>query len=236
MNRHAMSRYYEHYIAFKNWTATEAASGDQSFEIETKRAGLEPTQRVLELGFGQGRFLDWCRLKGFDVSGVEIIEALVDAARARGHKTWVGPLKDDMFRGNSFDLVVAFDVLEHLTYDEVSDVLRIVRTILTPNGRVLVRFPNGASPFSLVHQTGDVTHRCTLSADSLDQIAQVEGFRLDAAYNSARTLPAGLVPSLRRRAVYALRDLIELVIGFAYFGKKIPLDPNLTAVLVIDQK
>jgi hypothetical protein len=43
-------------------------------------------------------------------------------------------------------------------------------------------------------------------------------------------MPRGL-RGMKRRAVYGVRNIIEIVLGFTYFGKRVPMDPNVVVVL-----
>ena len=54
-----------------------------------------------------------------------------------------------------FDTVVAFDVFEHFALEEIEARLAALETMIRPGGHLLMRFPNGQSPFGLVLQHGD---------------------------------------------------------------------------------
>lgn len=226
-----MKKYYDRYAAGKGWNEGSQEYDYRYYRAELQRLNLPPQANILELGFGAGQFLDWGAAQGYRMNGVEIIEDLVNSAQKRGHRTHLGPLKKGMFPEKSFDLIVAFDVFEHLTIDEIHQSLQICGSLLVQEGKILIRFPNGESPFGLPYQQGDVTHRVALSRGKFKQIADVEDFDLVFNGNSARALPRGIGPGLRRRATYLLRDLLELTIGLAYFGGRIPLDPNMTVLL-----
>src|SRR5947208_7190444 len=79
---------------------------------------------ILELGFGTGFYLDiWQAMGAGYVSGFDITDIAVDAARARFPSNWnfakadIGqPLPLGEHAG-SFDLATAFDVLFHLVDD-----------------------------------------------------------------------------------------------------------------------
>ena len=56
------------------------------------------------------------------------------------------------------DLVLAFDVLEHVPKAVALGFWRDVMRVLKPGARAVLRFPNGDFPFGLGHQNADVTH------------------------------------------------------------------------------
>jgi cyclopropane fatty-acyl-phospholipid synthase-like methyltransferase len=49
----------------------------------------------------------------------------------------------ECFAENMFDLVAAFDVLEHIPQDKLLDFLTQIKRILKNDGVFIARFPNG---------------------------------------------------------------------------------------------
>jgi 2-polyprenyl-3-methyl-5-hydroxy-6-metoxy-1,4-benzoquinol methylase len=232
MSRDPRLRFYDDYVAFKSWDEKRTPMLDEIFAIEAGRAGITPPAAALEIGFGPGHFLDWAAAQGYRTTGVEIIASLVDSAVRRGHRALLGLPREVLDPAvDRFDLVVAFDVLEHMTVDEILDFLRFAASLLNPGGRFLARFPNGASPFGAYYQTGDVTHVTVLSAGRIRQIGLSAGLSLVAAFNSARPVASTARGKLAQKARYLARDLLETFIGRLYFGNVVPLDPNITVVL-----
>jgi SAM-dependent methyltransferase len=223
--------FYQSYVAFKSWPADDANSSDETYEVELFRGGVSPPARILEIGFGAGRFLDWARRRGYSVTGVEVIGELVDRARAAGHAVFQGTPQtviDPMTQ--KFELIVAFDVFEHLSVEELVNLLKFLRTILCAKGRILARFPNGGSPFGVCWQNSDITHVTTLSAERIRQLALVAELRVLSVTNAARPM-AGSRNRMLKRGAYLARDLIEWTVGNLYLGYRVPLDPNLTVLL-----
>jgi 2-polyprenyl-3-methyl-5-hydroxy-6-metoxy-1,4-benzoquinol methylase len=224
---------YQTYADFKSWTGEKAPGDDATYAIELRRAGLKPHAKILEIGFGDGHFLDWASREGHCVTGVEVIEDLVKSARMRGHNVFCGTAQSALSSTEDrFDLIVAFDVFEHLTVNELLELMRFTKTILAPQARILARFPNGASPFSGPYQNGDITHMLTLNGEAVRQIAHAAGMQVTGIHNAARSKNGGNAHGgLKKRAGYLVRDLIEMSLGAIYFGQRIPLDPNLTVII-----
>ena len=161
--------YGDDYLTWKHWAKQAFGQCKRSdagyFAAEIKRAmGALPAQaRVLEIGFGNGSFLAFCRSRQWQVCGTEVNSGLVDVARDSGfealHTSTLEPLA-----AGSFDLVVAFDVLEHIPQDAMLAFLEQVKRVLRPGGVFIARFPNGDSPLSRVNQHGDVTHVTTIGS------------------------------------------------------------------------
>jgi hypothetical protein len=125
---------------------------------------------------------------------------------------------------------VLLDVLEHLHTDEIRRLFGSAVRLLSHSGRLLARFPNGLSPFAGLYQRGDLTHVQVLTPEALRQLGEPLGLVVLGGYNP-RSLPTAFRARLRRCAAYIVRDIIEAVIGYTYFGRREPLDPNIVVVL-----
>lgn len=96
----------------------------------------------LDLGCGLGSMLEAgvSRL-GLQSTGVDIADYAIDFCRERGLDARRGSLADTGLEGESFDLVTAMNVLEHIPRTE--DGLREVHRVLRPGGVVGLIVPNG---------------------------------------------------------------------------------------------
>ncbi len=203
------------------------------FDIETARAGIKKGASLLEIGFGEGLFLDWAQESGFNIIGVEINQEFYALAKERGHKVYLGDAKKVLFDSDKkYDGIFLLDVLEHLSLEEILSLFELFQTILGKKGRILVRVPNGGSPFGRYLQNSDATHLTSLTALKIQDIAQLSGLEVKRIYNGARTKRTGAHKNwILKWIAYGVRDFIQLAIGYLYYGENIPLDPNLTIVI-----
>jgi 2-polyprenyl-3-methyl-5-hydroxy-6-metoxy-1,4-benzoquinol methylase len=113
------------YLRWKEWGVHNFARlsnyDKRYFDAELKglpiASGSSPLQ-ILEIGFGNGKFLQYCLDCGWDISGTEINPLLIEIAKEKGfHTVLSGNLLE--LTDRQFDLVVAFDVLEHIPQDEI---------------------------------------------------------------------------------------------------------------------
>lgn len=200
------------------------------FEAEfTRLKAPAPPARVFEVGFGPGDFLRWAQSKGYSVTGCEVIPEYVQQARLQGFEVVEGA-GDRVIRdvADAVDIFVALDVFEHLSADEGIVLLTLMRQSLRPGGKVLIRVPNGGSPFGRLHQHGDVTHRTVHTGNSMRQMAEAAGLEFLYADNSARDLKVHRPLSVLKPVAYLVRNSIEHVLGRLYYGHRVPLDYNLS--------
>ncbi len=153
------------YLDWKKWEPNSfgqiTRKESKQFSLELRSLKLNPPMRILEIGFGNGRFLTWARLQGFDIEGIEQNPLLVESAQKKGFLASLSSENQD-YGKEKFDLIAAWDVLEHLTHDEIEICLKHVRTALVPGGYFVAKFPNADSPLGLAHQNGDITHRTAI--------------------------------------------------------------------------
>lgn len=225
-----LDRLYQAYDEWKGWedlSDQERSITRRQFMIELKRAQIAPPARVLEIGFGTGDYLLFLKEQGFTCDGIERREAHNERLRAHGINATTDPIS--ALDANQYDAVFAFDVFEHLTKPELLDLMSQIARVLKPGGRLIARFPNAASPFGRSSQHGDLTHLTPLTPDSFAQACNVGGLRHDASWNAAWLWTgAGGLKRYLKPLLILLRRTSEAFVGYVHFGKRIPLDPNLT--------
>jgi SAM-dependent methyltransferase len=230
----SMAEVSEAYCDWKEWNPAQFGVM-RSFEtayFDSELAGipLGKQARVLEIGFGNGGFLGYARARGLEVSGVEVNERLVELARSRGFAAEHYRVLADPGAGNRYDLIVAFDVLEHLTVDEIMQFFANVRRLLAPSGHFIARFPNGGSPFSLYNQHGDLTHKTAMSALAARQLAGLSGLALVTVRNQRAWLHERWPVATFRRLQRLLRLFAGIIISLMCFSRLEPMEPNLVAI------
>jgi len=100
-----------------------------------------PSELILDLGCGTGSILRYLKKQGFShLHGLEISGYAIKRLRADGITMHLGKLPSVPLPDNTFDVVIASQVLEHLV--RRGRFLREVRRILKPGGRALIFVPD----------------------------------------------------------------------------------------------
>ena len=121
--------------------------------IRFDKLGLEPGDRVLDVGAGFGRHVFECARRGADVVALDYAEDEVVQTRATlGAMVDEGEIILDRFKGvlrgdatklpfadDSFDVVITSEVLEHIQ-DDVAAIAEMVR-VLRPGGHFAATVP-----------------------------------------------------------------------------------------------
>ena len=100
--------------------------------------------RILEVGCGEGHFLDAASRAGWDVQGLEIVPGVAAVARERYELNVLeSTLSDADLEPGSFDVVYSNEVIEHVV-DPV-ELMQQARRVLRPGGIAIVRTGNARS-------------------------------------------------------------------------------------------
>ena len=134
--------------------------------------------RCLDVGCGAGHLLAALRSAGYTaVSGVDVGPEAAKIAGSKGLNVTQADLRDFLRRSpETFDLICAFDVIEHFHKDELLDVLRLVRERLKPGGILILQTPNALSPWAGHYRYDDLTHELIFSPKSIRSTLRLTGF------------------------------------------------------------
>jgi SAM-dependent methyltransferase len=135
---------------------------------------------ILDLGCGHGTYLyflqegGYRQIKGVDFSGEQVALAHrlgLYTVEQGNIFTYASQLPNE-----SVDIILLFDVLEHLTRQELVDFLPEVARVLRPRGLLIAHVPNGEGIFGMRIRYGDMTHEGCFTFSSARQLLRAVGF------------------------------------------------------------
>jgi 2-polyprenyl-3-methyl-5-hydroxy-6-metoxy-1,4-benzoquinol methylase len=201
-------RLYDSYVS-SGQAGVFTASAEQTFRprkayIEQLISKYFPNDRsaeILDLGCGHGAFLYFLAKAGYTrISGVDTSVEQIGKAHDFGIANAVcQPAFDYISRlqRESLDMVLLFDILEHLEPQELFDLLDQVYRVLRPGGMSLIHVPNGEGIFGMKIRFGDLTHVQAFTPNSVRQMLSTTGFSQIACYEE-RPVVHGLKSFVRR--------------------------------------
>ena len=188
---------------------------------------------ILDFGCGVGHFLYHLKKKGYqNYYGVDISTQQIDYC-SKNITDQVEVADGKVFleqRPETYDLIVAHDVMEHIPKENVLKLLNLVFRSLKKNGMLIMRVPNMSNPFGLDARYNDFTHEIGYTAKSLYQILSINGFK-DVAILPPRIIP---VRSFRNWIRKGLVGTVHQLLRFCFYIQDytVPrnLDKNIVAV------
>lgn len=218
--------YGHDYLEWKHWSPDSFGSlstreaCDFAANLSKAHTVLPAGSQALEIGFGNGAFLEFGRRRGWRMHGTEANPTLVDRARSKGFQA-IHSESLAGFADSSFHLVAAFDVLEHIPLDQLPGFLAEVRRVLRPEGLFLARFPNGDSPFGLPIQNGDPTHRTAIGSIRARWLAAQASLEVVYLGHEVHALWAGVTHTPHRLFAVPVMALMNLFLNLVFS----PRDP-----------
>jgi 2-polyprenyl-3-methyl-5-hydroxy-6-metoxy-1,4-benzoquinol methylase len=110
-----------------------------------KQASAKKTLRFLDVGCGNGRYLQQLHRMGFakhQLFGVEMDEGAIARLNQAGFQGYYGRIEAvaSELPENSFDLIVMLQVIEHVA--QPAQIVQILTKLLRPGGRLILETPN----------------------------------------------------------------------------------------------
>ena len=168
--------------------------------------------KILDLGCGYGALVYLARKMGFlNSTGIDISSEQIEVAKKLGIE---GIEQDDIMHAlekipyETIDCLVTFDVLEHLTRDEIISLVDAARKVLKPKGRWIIHAPNAESPFGMRMRYGDLTHEIAFTHTSISQLLLSSGFTRVSCFEE-RPIVHGLKSLTRCLLWTILRSLLS---------------------------
>jgi 2-polyprenyl-3-methyl-5-hydroxy-6-metoxy-1,4-benzoquinol methylase len=182
--------------AYRQYVTThqgDVANRGKAHDFESNFLQLMPQDRavrILDVGCGQGVMLRLLEQAGYQsVTGIDTSPEQIALAKEAGCTCAVCA---DLFEFaastvEQFDVLLAIDLVEHFDRQDVLGLFSALYRMLAPGGRLILRTPNGSSPFAGRYHYSDITHGVIYTDRSLRQIASLVGFRSVEVFPAAVT-------------------------------------------------
>jgi SAM-dependent methyltransferase len=141
--------------------------------------GTPLSASILDIGCGMGFALLALKRMGFvNLYGIERDMSQYEFSLKNGLQVI---LTDDTkkYLGDypqNYDVVLLFDVLEHIPVGDQINFLRAIYSTLRPGGKLILQVPNACSPFGLYYRYIDYTHYSSFTSISLCFVCLNAGF------------------------------------------------------------
>lgn len=154
---------------------------------------LKDEVKALDIGCGRGEWISLLNENGFNARGIDINESMVKVASQKGLNAAVndalGELKS--LDENSLDIITAFQVVEHIKFDDVLELIKEAKRVLAPCGILILETPNpenimvGTQWFYL-----DATHKNPIPCELLSFATHYYGLERNFIFKTNEKSPS----------------------------------------------
>lgn len=154
---------------------------------------LKDEVKALDIGCGRGEWISLLNENGFNARGIDVNESMVRLASQKGLNAAVndalGELKS--LNENSLDIITAFQVVEHIKFDDVLELIKEAKRVLAPCGILILETPNpenimvGTQWFYL-----DATHKNPIPCELLSFATHYYGLERNFIFKTNEKSPS----------------------------------------------
>jgi 2-polyprenyl-3-methyl-5-hydroxy-6-metoxy-1,4-benzoquinol methylase len=145
---------------------------------------------VLDLGCGRGEMLDLLRESGIAYRGVDIDEAMIGRCVAKGHADVEVADASEHLRAvpdGHYGAIFCAQVIEHLPYAELGELLRLAERKLRPGGMLIAETVNPHAPHALRAFWTDLTHQHPIFPEVALTLCELAGFAVAYVFHPTGT-------------------------------------------------
>ena len=152
---------------------------------------------IVDLGCGQGIFLEAARAKGLTAEGCDLDSWTIEICQSKELKVCQHDCREFLRakKEGSIGAIVASHVLEHLPLSQLDELLDLAFSRLVAGGKLLVELPHPGSFMGLVSFSKDLTHQRPIHPETMAILLEQKGFEevstsfLDPVEKASRLVP-----------------------------------------------
>ena len=228
----------QEYIKWKKWDKSFGECSEinkKYYQAEIGHNIPKLKQNIFhEIGFGDGSFMRYGKDNGWRVTGTEINKDLVEKATDLKYEVCFSENIKHL-ENNHYDLIVAFDVLEHIEKNKIELLLVEVTEKLKHGGVFIARFPNGDSFLGMPYQNADITHKTIIGSEMAKFLSMSAGFSEVIIRGQAMPIISGSTRhTIQRIIAWPIKKIINIILNITFYpGSKYEFcSPNLVMIAI----
>ena len=149
--------------------------GRQAILANILRKYFPPKAKILDIGCNTGVLVGILQKNGYEAFGSDMSQEAIEYGSQRGvKKLYVATGEKQPFPDQTFDCVMALDVIEHI--DDDGAVIKEMKRLLKPDGKIIIKVT--AFMFLWGLQDEAAHHKRRYTKNSLSKIITSEGFSI----------------------------------------------------------
>lgn len=191
--------------------------------------------KILDIGCGRGYLLMALQEMGYEnIIGIDIDAGQIDGCKKNNVPGILVEDSDEYLEQhkNEYDVIILFDVLEHIPTDNTIDFLKRIHSSLKSNGILFCKVPNANNIVASRWRYIDWTHKTSFTEYSLDFVLYNAGFDnnkiFDEPYIVQKNLISVIYYPCKKMYDFLLRSIY--ILEFGPPGFRIPLNLNIISI------
>ena len=171
----------DYYLAFENNFRGSRDDIIKRYESYLQYINSSSINSALDIGCGRGEWVEILQSKNIDAIGIDLNFAMINEGLNKGVKNLYKIDAFEFFKSskdNSFDLVTAFHVIEHIPYQQLFKMFQELKRVAKPNATILLETPNPQNLLVAAYEFyKDPTHLNPLPSDVIKFMLEYIGFK-----------------------------------------------------------
>jgi len=141
---------------------------------------IDTASKILDYGCGYGILINFMYRRFKNTIGIDSSEEQIAVGQRRGLPVYHIPVEQfpswSEEKLNSYDVILLFDVLEHIPVNDQILFMRRISGMLKKGGHIFIKVPNANSLLGMRWRYNDWTHHCSFTECSLEFVCLNSGF------------------------------------------------------------
>lgn len=191
--------------------------------------------KILDIGCGRGYLLMALQEMGYtNFIGIDIDESQIEGCIKNNVPGILVENSEDFLNQhkNEYDVIILFDVLEHISTDNTISFLANIHSALKTNGILLCKVPNANNIIASRYRYNDWTHKTSFTEYSLDFVLYNAGFENNEVFDEPHIIQKNVLSFLAHicKKIYHFFLRFIYLIEFGPGWTKIPLNLNIISI------
>lgn len=136
-----------------------------------KHIPQDKSLKIIDVGCGLGHMLYFLRENKYEgIEGIDIVDENIKLCIDAGFKCKKENLFNFFKSDKKFDIIIANNLLEHFSYEEIEKILNLFYSKLSENGKIIIIVPNCNNIYGITTFFSDITHKSPLTEKSMTDI------------------------------------------------------------------
>lgn len=174
--------------------------------------------KIIDLGCGLGHCLYFLKSNDYiNISGIDLVKENVEYCNLKGFEVRQENIINYISSSNEkVDAFILSNVLEHFSYQEITNIINSLYRLLNKDGRIVIIIPNCNNIYGLATYFSDITHKSPLTEKSFEDLilnTQITKFSFENLIVYPNIVMLDTVIEIYSKLIFNVRKINNLING-----------------------